>query len=407
LPSGKEQDSILNVPLNPTEQNIAVAKKSSTAKLPFRRWIRVAHLWAGVGLGLWLVMLGLTGSALVYQHSLRQVLEKGRHIKPGLRPLSVGELLARIHRQRPDLIVLDIDGMDRSDSAWEFLIRPVKPARVERHSHILLVDPGTGDIGGEQTSVGTFMGVLAQLHYNLLSGEIGLTINAFAGGLAIFFAITGLVLWWRGRSKWKNGLRIKLRGVSSRVRNYSLHSAIGFYASLFLCVVGLSGIYFAAPRPFLWLGAHIEGTSLVVMKDFLDPPDSTTEPTIPDASVDRIMTAALAEFPDSRLFEVELPTAQTDAWKFHFFPHGVIDLGNAELVVVDRRSAKVLAARRTVDLPFTVRAVIFLRPLHYGSFGGNFTKVVWILLGLTPAFLFVTGLLMWRKRIAAIVAPSA
>jgi uncharacterized iron-regulated membrane protein len=77
------------------------------------------------------------------------------------------------------------------------------------------------------------MGVLAQLHYNLLSGEIGLTMNAFAGGLAIFFAITGLTLWWRGRAKWKNGLRIKFKGASSRVRNFSLHSAIGFYTSFF------------------------------------------------------------------------------------------------------------------------------------------------------------------------------
>jgi len=395
----------LNAPPKPAELNIATAKKSSTAKLPLRRWVRTAHLWAGVGLGLWLVMLGLTGSALVYQHSLRQVLEKGRKIQPGLPALPVGELLARVHRQRPDLIVLDIDGMDRSGSAWEFLIRPVQPAQVERHSRWLLVDPGTGEVGGEQTSVGTFMGVLAQLHYNLLSGEIGLTINAFAGGLAIFFAITGLVLWWRGRAKWKNGLRVKLRGVSSRVRNYSLHSAIGFYASLFLFVIGLSGIYFAAPRPFLRFAAHVEGTSLVVMKDFLDPPNSITDPTLPDASVDRIMAAALGEFPSSKLTEVELPATSADAWKFHFLPHGAIDLGNAELVMVDRRSAKVLAAKRTVDLPLAVRAVIFLRPLHSGSFGGNFTKAIWILLGLTPGVLFVTGLLMWRKRIAAIVAP--
>jgi uncharacterized iron-regulated membrane protein len=386
---------------------MASTKQASAAKLPLRRWVRTAHLWAGVGLGLWLVMLGLTGSALVYQHSLRQVLEHGRKVKPGLPALPVGELLARVHRKRPDLIVLAIDGMESPDSAWEFLIRPVNPTRTERHSRILLVDPGTGEVDAEQSSVSTFMGILAQLHYNLLSGEIGLTINAFAGGLALFFAMTGLVLWWRGRSRWKNGLRVKLRGVSSRVRNYSLHSAIGFYASLFLCVIGLSGIYFAAPRPFLSLAARIQGTSLVAMKDFLDPPDSVAPPAIPEASVDRIMATALAVYPDSKLSEVELPVTQTDAWRFHFFPHGAFDLGSAELVVIDRRSAKVLAAKRTADLPFALRAVIFLRPLHYGSFGGNFTKVLWIMFGLTPSVLFVTGLLMWRKRIAAIATPSA
>jgi uncharacterized iron-regulated membrane protein len=51
-------------------------------------------------------MLGLTGSALVYQHSLRQVLEKGRKIELGLPPLPMSELLSRVHRQRPYLAVL-------------------------------------------------------------------------------------------------------------------------------------------------------------------------------------------------------------------------------------------------------------------------------------------------------------
>jgi hypothetical protein len=33
--------------------------KPVTPKWPIRRWVRIAHLWAGVGLGLWVVMLGL------------------------------------------------------------------------------------------------------------------------------------------------------------------------------------------------------------------------------------------------------------------------------------------------------------------------------------------------------------
>src|ERR1700712_5603259 len=118
---------------------------SAKSKLPIRRWIRNAHLWAGIGLGLWLVMLGFTGSALVYQHSLRQVLEHGRKIKPGLPTLSVDELLARVHRQRPDLRVLGISGMEYRDSAWELLVCPTDSTREEKYSRILLVDPGTGE----------------------------------------------------------------------------------------------------------------------------------------------------------------------------------------------------------------------------------------------------------------------
>jgi uncharacterized iron-regulated membrane protein len=371
------------------------------AKLPIRRWVRIAHLWAGIGLGLWLAMLGITGSALVYQHSLRQVLEHGREIKPGLPPLPIDQLLARVHQQRSDLAVVDIDGLEYKNSALELLIRPVTATGPEKRSRYLLVDPGTGKIGAMQSSSGTFMGFVAQLHYNLLSGETGLALNAFAGGLAIFFAITGITLWWRGKAKWKNGLRIKIRRASTRVRNYSIHSAIGFYSSLFLAIAGLSGIYFAAPQPYLEAAARLNGTTLAVMKDFLDPPLSTSPLTMPDAPVNQIVAFAHAQYPGQVLSEIEIPQRPMDAWQFHFFSHGAIDLGNAELVVMDRRSAKVLAAHQTADLPIAIRAVILLRPLHYGTIGGHITRILWIFLGLTPAVLLITGFVIWRKRVNA------
>jgi hypothetical protein len=39
-----------------------------------------------------------------------------------------------------------------------------------------------------------------------------------------------------------------------------------------------------------------------------------------------------------------------------------------------------------------------LYPLHFGTFGGNVTRILWIIVGLAPAVLYVTGLLMWWNR---------
>jgi hypothetical protein len=36
--------------------------------------------------------------------------------------------------------------------------------------------------------------------------------------------------------------------------------------------------------------------------------------------------------------------------------------------------------------------------LHFGNFAGNKVKVAWVILGLAPALLFATGLLMWINR---------
>jgi uncharacterized iron-regulated membrane protein len=37
-------------------------------------------------------------------------------------------------------------------------------------------------------------------------------------------------------------------------------------------------------------------------------------------------------------------------------------------------------------------------PIHYGTFGGYTTRVLWIFAGLMPGTLFVTSLLMWWNR---------
>ena len=220
--------------------------KKGSAKL-FRRWVLFVHRWTGLLLGLWIVVLGLTGSALVYQRSLRQVLEQGRHVQPNLRRLSIEELLSRVRSQRADVVVLGIRGMEFQESVLEVLVRPAKAVDDLKQSGVLLVDPGTGIVQATQTSSGTLMGFLAQLHFNLLLGRNGLALNGFAAAFAILYTVTGLILWWRGQTKWKNGFLIRLKKKSRRAQYFNVHSGLGLYASLFLIVTAVSGIYFAAP----------------------------------------------------------------------------------------------------------------------------------------------------------------
>ena len=44
--------------------------------------------------------------------------------------------------------------------------------------------------------------------------------------------------------------------------------------------------------------------------------------------------------------------------------------------------------------------------LHFGNFGGWLSKAVWVIIGLAPAFLFVTGVLMWWNRVLSAAAAA-
>ena len=51
----------------------------------------------------------------------------------------------------------------------------------------------------------------------------------------------------------------------------------------------------------------------------------------------------------------------------------------------------------------------WVAPLHVGNFAGNAVRVVWLVLGLSPAVLFVTGFIMWWTRVVRPrwICPSA
>lgn len=87
------------------------------------------------------------------------------------------------------------------------------------------------------------------LHDELFLGRQGRVVNAAAGGLLfVLMAVTGLVLWWQGRTRWWEGLMI--RPGSGRSFLWQLHSVLGFWSLLLILVWGVTSLYFAFPAPF-------------------------------------------------------------------------------------------------------------------------------------------------------------
>jgi uncharacterized iron-regulated membrane protein len=71
---------------------------------------------------------------------------------------------------------------------------------------------------------------------------------------------------------------------------------------------------------------------------------------------------------------------------------------SANRVYLEPSTAAVLSFSRAVDRPLSARLFATFAPIHYGEFGGLPIKALWALIGLTPAVLFVTGLIAWWRR---------
>jgi uncharacterized iron-regulated membrane protein len=220
---------------------------------PQRVWLRRAmfqiHLWAGLALGLYIVVLSLTGSALVYRRELNVWLAAPRPTFDASRKkLTQDELRAAAAKAYPGYTITRIgDRVTRRNPTIEIWLERGNDKK-ER-----LFNPYTGDDLGDAVTRGELALIwVARLHDELLFDRTGKYWNGALSGVMTILVLTGLVVWWPGVSRWRRSLGVKFRGGWKRV-NWDLHSAVGFWLFLFMLLWGVSGFYLGVPEPFSYL----------------------------------------------------------------------------------------------------------------------------------------------------------
>jgi uncharacterized iron-regulated membrane protein len=181
---------------------------------------------------------------------------------------------------------------------------------------------------------------LGKLHGSLLAEGAGMTVNAVGGFLIAALCLTGMIVWWPGLGSWRRALTIHAN-VGWKRFVFDLHGALGFWTFAVLLMWGLTGGYFVFPQPF---------------------------------------RAAITLFTP-----IDAPPALRPA---------APSLVSATVV-----GGKLPPRRRPLTLGARILRGFSLA--HYGNFGGWGVKTLWVILGLAPAVLFSTALLMWYSRVLA------
>ena len=160
---------------------------------PQNTWIRKAmfqiHLWVGILIGVYIVVVCVSGSALVFRNDIYDQFEVWTKAGPTPNQQAI-----------------------------------MKPSYVA-------------------------MRWLGDLHGKLLLGNDGMWYNAIGGFVTALLCVSGLVVWWPGRDRWKRALSFKF-DIGWKRLNFDMHSSIGFWTFLILFVWGMTGGYFVFPEPF-------------------------------------------------------------------------------------------------------------------------------------------------------------
>jgi uncharacterized iron-regulated membrane protein len=212
-------------------------------------WLRKAlfqiHLWSGIGVGLYILAISVTGSLLVYRvEIMRQVTPKPIvTVASGVR-LTDDQLKEAAARAYPDFKVVNLFRAKNPNQAVDIWMK--RDAELKQR----LFDPYTATDLGNTVPVGIkSMSWILDLHDNLLGGTTGRFVNGIGSLLTIVLAVTGIVIWWPGIQKWRRSLLIHRR-VGWKRFNWDLHSALGIWAVLFVLLFGITGAYLCFPEPF-------------------------------------------------------------------------------------------------------------------------------------------------------------
>jgi len=257
--------------------------------------------------------MSLSGSAIVFRHEMDHALcPEIILVKPLGARMSDAELTRAAQRALERRFALrstriEVRGPRAPGAAvevWYFSER----GRSER-----VLDPYTGqDLGDATACEPKFVSGLAELHDNLLGGNAGRMVNGIGAVVLALLCLTGVVLWWPGRGRWRRSITLR-RNVDWRHFTRDLHSVLGFWTFALMLMWAISGIYLGFPSALSALG------------DVLAAHGADTE------RID-VLTDGLAT-------------------------------------------------------------------LHFGRAFGLPVKLLWTLLGLVPAALFVTGTVMWWNRV--------
>ncbi|MDF5721858.1 MAG: PepSY-associated TM helix domain-containing protein [Rhizonema sp. PD37] len=350
----------------------------------------VFYLHGSIGffVGLLLIVIGLTGSLLVFEQDFDKWMITRQYgiITPQhkqLSPESVLNIIEAKYAARDSLHLFRIYVPDSPSSPYIGQFSSANDIRTE-----VFIHPYTGKIMGERIWDHTLIGMILNLHYSLMSGETGTVIVGVAAFLMCLLCISGLILWpgWR---KLMTGFKIKLNAHRQRA-NFDIHKVAGIVTVVFLFLTGFTG--------FCW---NFNVTEPIYAATFSKQPSEPVSKLIPGKSplgLTEQLKIAQAALPTAVTKSIYFPGKPVDALRIRMkLPEEGEDNDNSS-VYLDSYTGEVLRVENAFKIPLGSRVLNYFVLLHYGTFGGLPTRILYVFVGLAPLILFVTGLMMYWYR---------
>ena len=375
------------------------SKRSNESYL--RYTIGLLHLWVGLLVGLVVVLLSLTGALYVFAAEYDDI-ENHQYVNAenaAEELTSLDEVVAtfrKIHKQDPGGIYIP----NNTKKNITIANRGQQDDRVK-----VYVERSTGEFigtAGNKSKVFTFAIIRLHRWFMIKDMEKGRKLVGMITFVFLFLLLSGLVVWFpRSLKAAKNSFKVRLRG-SFKLVNRQLHVNLGFYLTLLLIVVGVTGtcITFPPVRQKV-LKVFVPETPKKVEKKMSTKMHAQMrkEHYSEEFSFDKMLTIAddVLDYKSDR--NIYFPS-------HHFKEYSVLAVnpdnfwgGTWPDVVTFDMQGNYKTTYFFADMPLYQQINQLIKPIHTGEIFGTKSKILYLLLALFSAFLPISGFIIWWKKI--------
>lgn len=340
------------------------------------------HSFFGLITGLFLVISGISGAILAFNEDIDQALFKKYEAQAAPEVLHIDKAIATIQDNFPKWEVRLIH-FKKGETLLFNLRRP------EARKYVF-IHPQTGAIIAAINANTQFTKWLLKLHYSLHAGITGKIAVLLIGVLFFLSIITGIILY---RKVILKALLFRVRINRNHKRNFysTLHRYIGVWSLFLNLILVITGI----------LLAYTVTKSGLQASAAPDPPEIS-------ASVEKSLELIGKEYPDFLPTYIRLPKQRSAEiivnGKFKNDPFYLSEVYNK--IRVNYQTGQITSVTKIKDAPLNAKLNSMVSPLHFGQFGGIWSKLLYCLIGLSGPFLSVTGFFIWYRRAGAAKHPT-
>lgn len=323
-----------------------------------------------------------SGTVAVFSHELDWLADVRLRAVPNQGPMAWQAVYDGAAAARPGWTIIEVNAPRAPGYSAEALAE-----NADGDWSRVYADPRTGEILGS-TSYLNVQRFFRSLHMALFIDVFpiwGIPLGYFVVGLLALVLLASLVTsllfyrrFWRGFFKLE-------RHKGAKVFWSDLHKLTGLWSLWFVALIALTGI---------WYFVEWKVTSEPVAPE---PPAAVGTVTAA-MSLDALVGRAQAAYPNLSIRRLALWDQSAGRIEAHGQDASLLVRDRAAKVWLDPRDGAVLGVQEPDDLSLLHRWIETADPLHFGNFGGLWSKALWFLFGLGLSGLCLTGAYLQAKR---------